>query len=129
MGMSGKGEEKKVAGEEKKVAFLREAERMYDELHGWREENLDASFDEIGDKVTPYRRALVSKLLEGLAVKGEERGEVPVCEACGGGMRYRGNPMRKVGHREGEVAMERAYYYCDQCGGSLFPPGPSTEAE
>ena len=113
----------------KKAAFLQEAERMYDELHAWRAENLDASFDEIGDEVTPYRRALVSKLLEGLAVEADERVDAPVCEACGGAMRYRGDPTRRVEHREGEVTMERAYYYCDQCGGSLFPPGPASEAE
>lgn len=112
-----------------KAAFLREAERMYDELHAWRAANLDASFDEIGDQVTPYRRALVSKLLEELAVEADERVEAPLCEACGEAMRYRGDPLRRVGHREGEVAMERAYYYCDQCGGSLFPPGPPPEAE
>lgn len=112
-----------------KAAFLREAERMYDELHGWRAENLDASFDEIGDRVTPYRRALVSKLLEGLAVEADERIEARMCETCGATMRYRGDPTRCVGHREGEVTMARAYYYCEQCGGSLFPPGPTTETE
>ena len=112
-----------------KATFLREAERMYDELHAWRAEHLDASFDEIGDQVTPYRRALVSKLLEELAVAADERVEAPVCEACGQAMRYRGTPERTVGHREGEVAMERAYYYCDQCGGRLFPPRPTPATE
>jgi hypothetical protein len=122
MGDSGKRDQNKAA-------FLREAERMYDELHSWRAENLDASFDEIGDQVTPYRRVLVSKLLEQLAVEADERVEAPACEACGEAMRYRGDPTRIVGHREGEVAMGRAYYYCDQCGGSLFPPGPPPAVE
>lgn len=112
-----------------KAAFLREAERMYDELHAWRAEHLDASFDEIGDQVTPYRRGLVSKLLEQLAVAADERVEAPVCEQCGQAMRYRGTPERTVGHREGEAALERAYYYCDQCGVSLFLPGPTPATE
>ena len=77
-----------------KAAFLREAERMYDELHGWRAENLDVSFDEIGDRVTPYRRALVSKLLEGLAVEADERIEAPcaklVAQPCATEVTQRG---------------------------------------
>lgn len=115
--------------EEGKTAFLQEAGRMYDELHAWRAENLDASFDDIGDEVTPYRRALVSKLLAGLAVEADERVNAPECEGCGAVMRYRGDPTRTVEHREGEVTIGRAYYYCDQCGGSLFPPGPASETE
>lgn len=115
--------------EQEKAAFLREAERMYDELHAWRAEHPDASFDEIGDQVTPYRRELVGKLLEQLAVVADERVEVPVCEQCGQAMRYRGTSARTVGHREGEVGFERAYYYCDPCGVSLFPPGPPAPAE
>lgn len=121
------GEAGKRGGD--KAVFLREAERMYDELHAWRAQHLDASFDEIGDQVTPYRRELVSRLLEQLAVEADECVEAPVCEQCGQAMRYRGKPERTVGHREGEVKIERAYYYCDPCGVSLFPPGPTAQAE
>lgn len=117
------------ADETGKAAFLREAERMYDELHAWRAAHLDASFDEIGDQVTPYRRELVSKLVEQLAEEADESVEAPICEECGQAMRYRGKPERTVDHREGEVALERAYYHCDRCEAGLFPPGPTTEAE
>src|SRR5690606_13053323 len=116
-------------GDEGKAVFLRQAEQMYDELHAWRAQHLDASFDAIGDQVTPYRRALVSRLLEQLAVTADEPVAAPVCEQCGQTMRYRGKPQRMVTHREGEARFERAYYYCDSCGSSLFPPGPASAAE
>jgi hypothetical protein len=80
-------------------------------------------------QVTPRRRVLMGKLLKQLAVKADERLEAPRCEECGEAMSYRGNPERQVGHREGEVEVERAYYYCDHCAGGLFPPRPPVEAE
>jgi hypothetical protein len=71
----------------------------------------------------------MGKLLEQLAVKADERIEVAVCEACGKAMSYRGTPERQVGHREGDIGLERAYYYCDSCEAGLFPPGPPVEVE
>ena len=117
------------SAEQEKVEFLRAAEAMYEELHAWRDKHLDASFDEIADQVTPQRRKLVAKLLEQLAVKADERVEAPVCEQCGEKMRDRGTPERDVSHREGDVEVERAYYYCDSCERGLFPPRPSTKVK
>lgn len=115
--------------EQEKAEFVRAAEAMYEELQAWREKHLDASFDEIADQVTPRRRVLMGKLLEKLAVRADERIEAPLCEQCGEAMSYRGTPEREVGHREGEVGLERAYYYCDHCAGGLFPPRPSAKVE
>ncbi len=115
--------------EQEKVEFLRAAEAMYEELHAWRARHLEASFDEIANQVTPRRRVLMGKLLNELAVKADERVEAPMCEECGAAMRYRGRPERQVGHREGDVELERAYYYCDSCEGGLFPPRLPTEVE
>src|SRR5215210_2944928 len=105
--------------EKEKAEFLCAAEAMYEELHAWREKHLDASFDEIADQVTPRRRVLMGKLLQQLAVKADERIEAPLCEQCGQAMSYRGRPERDVSHREADVDLERAYYYCDSCEGSL----------
>jgi hypothetical protein len=115
------------SAEQEKAEFLRAAEAMYEELQAWRARHLDASFDEIADQVTPRRRVLMGKLLKQLATAADERIEVPLCEQCGEAMRYRGTPERDVSHREGEVGLERAYYYCDHCEGGLFPPRPSAE--
>ena len=117
------------SAEQEKTEFVRAAEAMYEELQAWREKHLDASFDEIADQVTPRRRVLMGKLLKQLAVKADERIEAPLCQACGKVMSYRGIPERQVGHREGDVEMERAYYYCDHCESGLFPPRPTAETE
>ena len=117
------------SAEQEKAEFLRGAEAMYEELHSWREQHLDASFDEIADQVTPRRRKLVAKLLEQLAVKADERIAAPLCEQCGEVMSYRGTPAREVSHGEGDVGLERAYYYCDSCERGLFPPRPSAQTE
>jgi hypothetical protein len=115
--------------EKEKAEFLRAAAAMYDELRAWRKQNLEASFDEIAEQVTPRRRALMGRLLRQLAVEADERIEAPLCEQCGAAMRYRGTPGRAIGHREGEVGLERAYYYCDSCQRGLFPPRPATATE
>lgn len=115
--------------EQEKADFLRAAEAMYEELRAWRAQHLEASFDEIAEQVTPRRRVLMGQLLKQLATAADERIEAPVCEQCGKVMSYRGTPERQVGHREGDVGLERAYYYCDHCEGGLFPPRPPAEAE
>jgi hypothetical protein len=112
-----------------KAEFLRAAEAMYEELRAWRAKHLDASFDEIADQVTPRRRMLMGRLLKPLASEADERIEAPLCEQCGEGMRYRGTPEREIGHREGDVDLERAYYFCDSWERGLFPPRPSAEVE
>jgi hypothetical protein len=112
-----------------KAEFLRAAEAMYEELRAWRAKHLDASFDEIAEQVTPRRRVLMGRLLSQLAAEADERIEAPSCEQCGKPMRYRGAPERQVGHREGNVEVERAYYYCDSCERGLFPPRPTAEVE
>ena len=117
------------SGEQEKAEFLQAAEALYEELQAWREKHLDASFDEIAEQVTPRRRVLMGKLLKQLAVKADERIETAHCEECGEAMRYRGLPERQVGHREGDMELERAYYYCDHCERGLFPPRPTVEVE
>jgi hypothetical protein len=117
------------SAKQEKVEFLQAAEAMYEELQAWRQEHLDASFDEIAEQVTPRRRQLMGQLLEQLASQADERIEAPLCEQCGQAMRYRGTPEREVLHGEGNVALTRAYYYCDHCEGGLFPPRPQTEAD
>lgn len=115
--------------EQEKAAFVRAAEAMYEELRTWRAQHLEADLDEIAAQVTPRRRALMGQLLKQLAQAGDERVNAPVCEQCGAPMRYKGTPVRGVSHGEGEVRLERAYYYCDACGSTLFPPGPAAEVD
>lgn len=98
---------------------------MIEELRAWREENSEASFDEIAAQVTPRRRKMMGELLEVLA-RQHGSGMVPEgleCEVCGQLMRYKGELSRAVEHYlEGETELERAYYYCAHCEGGFFPP-------
>jgi DNA-directed RNA polymerase subunit RPC12/RpoP len=108
---------------------LRAAEAMYERLHAWRSKNLDASFDEIAEQVTPQRRELMGVLLKQLAETADEKVHAPSCEQCGGKMVYKGTPARGVVHSEGEAGLARAYYHCPDCESGLFPPRPSTATE
>jgi len=108
-----------------KAVFLTEAAAMYDELAKWREENGQASFDEIAEQVTVKRQALMGELLTGLATQRGE-GKIAIeraCEKCGGQLQAKGKKRRTVLHAEGQAALERGYYQCDQCGHSFFPSG------
>ena len=115
--------------EQEKAEFLRAAEVMYERLQKWRSQNLDASFDEIADQVTPQRRELMGVLLKQLAETADEKVHAPRCEQCGREMIYKGTPSRGIVHREGEAGLERAYYHCADCESGLFPPRPATQTE
>lgn len=121
-----KSEEQKAR--EKEQMTVRFAE-MYDELYEWREKHPEASFDEIGNQVTPRRQRLMGELVSQLAVQ-HGTGEVAEklrCEQCGEALVYKGKPTRGVGHLEGEAHLKRAYYHCSHCEGGIFPPRPAVE--
>lgn len=115
--------------EQEEAEFLQAAAAMYKRLQAWRSQNLDASFDEIAEQVTPQRRELMGVLLKQLAETADEKVHAPACEQCGREMVYKGTSDRGVVHSEGESGLERAYYHCPDCESGLFPPGPSAQAE
>jgi hypothetical protein len=119
----------KARREEGEAEFLQAAVAMYRRLQAWRSENLDASFDEIADQVTPQRRELMGMLLKQLAQEADEKVHAPTCEQCCQAMVYKGTPTRGVVHSEGESRLERAYYHCADCESGLFPPRPSPQTE
>jgi len=47
----------------------------------------------------------------------------PVCPHCQQPMVYKGQQRRRVVTEDGEIEVERAYYYCATCREGLFPPG------
>ena len=80
-----------------KAEYMKEVEKMYDELTDWRKKNPEASFDEIAEKVGQKRRLINSKLLKELAEQ-EGVGEYladkkcPKCEE--GTMHYKGEKKK-----------------------------------
>jgi RNase P subunit RPR2 len=72
---------------------------------------------------------LTGSLVEDMIkVQASQRaGPGPECEGCGREMRYKGEKERPaIQTSQGEIKLERAYYYCKKCKSGLFPPGQTT---
>lgn len=114
----------------RKAAFMKEAERMYEQLEDWYDKHPEASFGEIEAEARKRRRELMGKMLEEL-VNGRDAGvqvDALKCEECGGEMKFAGYCGWGIHGLEGDSRLERAYYVCLKCKGqTLFPPGCETE--
>ncbi len=109
----------------RQAEFVAAAAAMYVRLRAWRAAHPEASFDEIGDQATSERQQLMGVLLGALAAQPEEvLAGTAVCSQCGQALVPKGKQARGVSHLEGEVRVEREYYYCDACQQGFFPPGP-----
>lgn len=116
----------------RKAAFLREADKAFEELEQWYETHPDATFAEIEAKAREKRRELMGRGLE-ILVNGHGTGAEeppPYCPQCGAEMALHSYRPKKVRGLEGDSVLERAYYVCPQgCGETFFPPGPTTPPE
>ena len=82
--------------------------------------------DEIAWEVTKRRRVLLGAMVGQLAEQGAaaEVSQGEVCPGCGQAMSYKGQKRRTVSHYlEGEIELERDYWYCPECQVGFFPPG------
>lgn len=117
---------RKMSRQERKEAFLRKAEAMFEEMEAWYDEHPEATFGEIEAEARQQRRELMGEALEVL-VNGRDVGkgeEAPACPGCGQKMTFKGYRRRRVVGLEGESVLERAYYVCPGCTGeTVFPPG------
>lgn len=111
---------------ERKAAFLRKAEGMFEAMEGWYDEHPEASFGEIETEARQQRRELMGEALEVL-VNGRDVGKgegAPLCQGCEQKMTFKGYRRRRVVGLEGDSVLERAYYVCPECEGeTVFPPG------
>lgn len=111
--------------EQKKTELMEEAEALIDELLDWDEGAPAPTLTEIEDVILKLRQRMGQRMAEEV-LRGQEAKEPvpgPACPTCRGEMRYRGNKEREIESRLGSAALERGYYYCDQCGAGFFPPG------
>ena len=110
----------------RKKAFMKEAEKMFDEIDDWYEQNPKASFEEIESHARESRREMMGKSL-GVVINGRDVGktaENPKCEQCKEEMIFKDYRKKTVYGVEGDTRFERAYYVCEKCEGqTLFPPG------
>ncbi len=118
-----------MAREERKAAFLKQAEQMFAELEGWYDQNPEASFEEIEKQARRARRKMMGQAL-GVVVNGRDVGkmeEAPRCSQCCEAMVFKDYRPKRVYGLEGETILERAYYVCEVCEKqTFFPPGQET---
>ena len=115
---------------ERKAAFMKQAEQMFEELEGWYDKNPEASFEEIEERARQARRKMMGESL-GVMINGRDVGktaEAPKCAQCKQAMEFKDYRPKIVYGLEGETKLERAYYVCEVCAKqTFFPPGHKTE--
>ena len=113
----------------RKVAFMKQAEEMFEELEDWYDQNQDATFEEIETHARQARRKMMGESL-GIMINGRDVGkteEAPRCKKCNEALTFKDYRTKMVYGLEGETKLERAYYVCQVCEKqTVFPPRPST---
>ena len=110
----------------KREEFLRNAERMYDELISRAGPKSGDTFSKIEVHAEAMGRKLVRGLLAGrlAAEAGAETGETVICPECGNVMRRPKKPgERHLETASGPVGYERHHAIRDRCGSSFSPSG------
>lgn len=79
-------------------------------------------FGEIEEKATELSRDFGKRVVEGAleAIGNGYVGRTIVCE-CGGVLEYHSNNRWMLTSLNGRQSVYRAYYYCAECGNSMFP--------
>jgi hypothetical protein len=115
-----------MSRQERKVAFMKQAEEMFEDLESWYDQNPTASFEEIEIQARQARRKMMGKSL-GIMINGRDVGkmsEAPRCVKCDEEMVFKDYRRKKLYGLEGETKLERAYYVCETCEKqTVFPPG------
>ena len=70
-----------MSREERKAAFMKQAEQMFAELEGWYDQNPEASFEEIEKQARQARRKMMGQAL-GIVVNGRDVGKTEEAPRC-----------------------------------------------
>lgn len=107
-----------------------EAAQLIAALLDWTEQTDAPDLTAIEDEVLKLRQQFGERLAA-VAVAQQPTAEplTVKCPQCGRPMHQKKKRQRRrVQGRAGDVALSRAYYYCDHCRVGLFPPGSATES-
>lgn len=108
-----------------KANFLKEAEKIFDELMAWDDAIDEPNMREIEMKVLELRKRLGEDLVKRVIARQEKRqpAEKQICDQCGEQMENKGLKRKGIESMVGEIELEREYYYCVKCKRGDFPPG------
>ena len=111
--------------EELKAKLMAKAEAVIDEMLINRKDPKEATLSDIEQAVLVAGQRLEQELTAELVAEstGEVEGEWPKCPECGGRMKAKGKRAKRLVTGQGEVKLEREYYYCAGCRKGIFPPG------
>ena len=120
---------RRLSRERRRAKFMEKAGEMFDDLEGWYDEHLDASFGEIETEARKQRRELMGEAM-GVLINGRDTGmqvEWLRCAKCGQARNLKGIGPGGVHGLEGDPELERALYVCPEWKGqAIFPPGSET---
>ena len=104
------------------------AKEAIKKLLDWDEAHPAPDLTQIEDIVLELREELGKEFAASL-VSSQEKVEPVVerCGTCGQELRNKGRKRKVIESRVGEIALERGYYYCPECGAGIFPPGSTVE--
>ena len=115
--------------EELKARLMAEAEAAIDKLLSGASEKEELHLSDIERLSRAAGQRMMERFTVGLVEVEAEKEESRDCPECGQRMRYKGRKKRDLVAETGEVQIERAYYYCPNCGKGFFPPRPTMGVE
>jgi hypothetical protein len=110
--------------------FVEKAEEVFDMAVEQGIAREDVTLVQIEEIVNELKFELTGLLVESVIEVQASRqpGPGPKCESCEQEMRYKGEKGRPaIVTSQGEIELERSYYYCPRCKSGFFPPGQAIE--
>lgn len=119
----------KKSREQLKAEYMEEAEKLFDELMAWEDENQAPNMTQIEEIVLKLRKRFGRQVAQSVILDQEQRqpAERVCCPQCGDEMEPKGMKGNHVETRIGRLKIEREHYYCPQCKQGIFPPGSTVD--
>ena len=107
-----------------KAQLLKQYEAHLDEMFERVDPDAALDLSEIEDAALTVRQQAGADITQELAKQQTQRTQADeACPTCGKVMHYKGMKRKQLSTRSGDIDIERAYYYCEQCKRGVFPPG------
>ena len=115
--------EARLAGAEREAVEI--AEALARKAVAWQAVHPKATLEELEVAMLELRKEFGQELARVLLEHREATHPVPgpSCPKCGCEMQYKGKKRLHPPTTLGDLAFERAYYYCPECDQGVFPPG------